>query len=76
MRGRSVWEKLAARGGGRVDRFAVREPERMPTLMRFLIGLAVLGAIVAGGLVALATLVEPTPREMTIKVPQERFEGR
>lgn len=48
----------------------------MPSLVRFLIGLAVLAAIGAGAVYALGTMVAPTPREIVIKVPQERFEAR
>ena len=48
----------------------------MPSVVRFLVALAILAALAGAAVYALATLVEPTEREMTIKVPQERFEAR
>lgn len=48
----------------------------MPTLTRIVVGLVVLAAIGGGAVYALATFVEPKPREMVIKVPQERLEAR
>lgn len=56
-------------------RGAVTE-EGMPSLIRFLIGLVVLAVIAVGAMFALANLVEPKPREMTIRVPQERLDPR
>jgi hypothetical protein len=46
----------------------------MPSLIRLLIVLGLIAAAVYGGMIALVTLVEPTPREMTIRVPNERLE--
>ena len=46
----------------------------MPSLIRFLVALGVLAALGFGAIYALATFVEPKPREMTVKVPQDRFE--
>lgn len=46
----------------------------MPSLMRFLIGCAVVAGIGVAGVWALATQVDPRPREMTIRVPQDRFD--
>ncbi len=48
----------------------------MPTLMRFLAGLVVVAVIGAGAVYALANYVEPHPREMTIRVSQDRFEAK
>jgi hypothetical protein len=45
----------------------------MPTLFRFLTILAVIGGLIYGGLFALATLFNPTPREITVTVPPDRF---
>lgn len=50
--------------------------EDMPSLMRFLIALVVLAGLGAAAMYALATFVEPRPREMTIRVPQERLDPR
>lgn len=48
----------------------------MPSLIRFLIALVVLAVLGAGVMYALANFVEPRPREMTIRVPQERLDPR
>jgi hypothetical protein len=45
----------------------------MPSLIRFLFILGVLGGLVYGGLFALATYFEPTPRDITVSVPPDRF---
>jgi hypothetical protein len=45
----------------------------MPTLFRFLTVVAVIGGIVYGAIFALANLVTPKPREMTVTVPADRF---
>ena len=45
----------------------------MPSLLRFLFVLAVIGGIGFGVIFALATMVQPTPRDITITVPQDRF---
>ncbi|HWP25510.1 MAG TPA: histidine kinase [Xanthobacteraceae bacterium] len=43
----------------------------MPSLFRFLAVVAVLVGLSYGLIYALATLVEPTPREMTITIPRD-----
>lgn len=45
----------------------------MPSLIRFLVVVGVLAGLAYGGLYALANYVEPKPREMTIRVPAEKF---
>ncbi|BBF91317.1 histidine kinase [Blastochloris tepida] len=45
----------------------------MPTLLRFLTILAIIGGAIYGGLFALATMVEPTQREMSVTVSPDRF---
>ena len=45
----------------------------MPTLTRFLVVVAILAGCAYGVLFALATFVEPTPREMTIRVPSDKL---
>jgi len=45
----------------------------VPTLFRFLAVIAVIGALIAGAMFALATLVEPEPREMSVTVPPSRL---
>ncbi len=44
----------------------------MPTLLRFLTILAVIGGIVYGGMFALVTFVKPKPGEMTVRIPVEK----
>ena len=41
----------------------------MPTLFRFLFVLAVLAGLAFAAMFALATLVEPQPREMSVTIP-------
>lgn len=43
----------------------------MPSTFRLLFNLALFGAAVYAGVWALATFVEPKPREMTVTVPVE-----
>ena len=45
----------------------------MPSLVRFLTVVAILAAIVYGGIYALAHFVEPRPREITVSIPPEKF---
>jgi hypothetical protein len=45
----------------------------MPTLFRLFLVLAILGGIAYGGMIVLATFVEPQPREMTVTIPQDRL---
>ncbi|MBZ8133006.1 histidine kinase [Afifella sp. IM 167] len=44
----------------------------MPSLFRFLFVIAVLAGIVYGGMLALTILVEPNPREMSVRIPADR----
>ena len=46
----------------------------MSALFRFLIVVAVLAGAVYGGLYALATLVDPQPRDMVITVSPDKFQ--
>jgi hypothetical protein len=43
----------------------------MPSLFRFLVIVGLLAGLIYGAIYALASFVEPTPREMTITVPRE-----
>jgi hypothetical protein len=45
----------------------------MPTLSRFLLVLILLAIAAWGVIFALATFVQPTPREITIRVPTDRL---
>ncbi|MEO0919749.1 MAG: hypothetical protein AAFX98_03520 [Pseudomonadota bacterium] len=48
----------------------------MPSLIRFLMTLLVLGGLAYAGMFALIVFVEPNPREMTVRVPQDRINPR
>jgi hypothetical protein len=48
----------------------------MPTLFRFLAVLAVIGGLGFAAMFALATFVEPEPREMTVTIPNSRLPSR
>jgi hypothetical protein len=48
----------------------------MPTLFRFLTVVAVIGGLIYGGVYALATFVDPPLREITVTVPQDKFQKR
>jgi len=45
----------------------------MPSLFRFLLVLGILGGLVYGGIFALATYVNPKPREITVTIPPDKF---
>jgi hypothetical protein len=45
----------------------------MPSLLRLLTVIAVICAVVYGGLYALAYLVHPKPREITVTIPPDKF---
>lgn len=48
----------------------------MPTLIRFLVFCAVIVGLVYGAMYALAVYVDPTPREITVRVPTEKVNPR
>ncbi|MEO1748156.1 MAG: hypothetical protein AAFR27_05955 [Pseudomonadota bacterium] len=48
----------------------------MPSLIRFIMTLLVLGGLAYAGMFALTVFVEPNPREMTVRVPQDRINPR
>ena len=48
----------------------------MPTLFRFLFVLAVLAGLGFAAMFALATLIEPEPREMSQPIPSSRLPSR
>lgn len=45
----------------------------MPSLFRFLVAIGILFGIVYGSMVALAVLVQPQSREISVTIPQDRF---
>ncbi|MDR3465233.1 MAG: histidine kinase [Xanthobacteraceae bacterium] len=48
----------------------------MPSLLRFLTAVAIIGGVIYGGIFALANFVTPKPREMTVFVPPDKFQKR
>jgi hypothetical protein len=68
-------EIMPPAGLSRPDRFA-SGATAMPSLMRFLAGCAIVGVLGSAAVWALATRVEPNPREMTIRISQDRFEAK
>jgi hypothetical protein len=58
-----------------IDRgsFGIAERLTVPTLFRFLAVIGVLAGLGFAAMVALATLVQPEQREMTVTVPPARF---
>jgi hypothetical protein len=46
----------------------------MPTLFRFLAVIAVIAGLGFAAMFALATFVQPEPREMTVTIPNSRFQ--
>lgn len=47
----------------------------MPTLIRLIITLLFLAGLVYAGMIALVAFVEPTPKEVTIRIPQRDLLG-
>jgi hypothetical protein len=45
----------------------------MPTLFRFLAVVGMIFALIYGGMFALAVLVKPTQRDISVTIPQDRF---
>jgi hypothetical protein len=45
----------------------------MPSLIRLIVILGILSGFAYGAIFALATLVEPKPREITVTIPQDRL---
>jgi len=45
----------------------------MPSMLRFLIIVAVLAGIGYGAIYALANFVNPSPRDMTVSIPPDKF---
>jgi hypothetical protein len=45
----------------------------MPSLIRLVFALGLLGGFAYGAMVMLANFVAPTPREITVTIPQDRL---
>jgi hypothetical protein len=46
----------------------------MPSLIRFLVVIGLIVAAVYGSMVALVVFVHPTPREMSVRIPNDRLQ--
>jgi hypothetical protein len=58
---------------GPVRRHQWDERAPMPSLLRLIAVVAILCAAVYGGLYALAHLVQPKPREISVSIPPDKF---
>ena len=45
----------------------------MPSLFRFLTAVGIIAGVIYGVIFALANLVNPKPREMTVTIPPDKF---
>tara|TARA_R110000751_G_scaffold307401_1_gene428506 strand:- start:78607 stop:78753 length:147 start_codon:yes stop_codon:yes gene_type:complete len=48
----------------------------MPSLFRFLLFCAVLAGVAYGAMFALTVYVDPTPREISVRIPTEKINPR
>jgi hypothetical protein len=45
----------------------------MPSLLRFLSVIGIIGAVIYGGVFALANFIKPAPREISVTLPPDHF---
>jgi hypothetical protein len=45
----------------------------MPSLFRFLTAVAIIGSVIYGSLFAMAYLLDPKPREISVTIPPDKF---
>ncbi len=53
-----------------------RGPSDVPTLFRFLAVVAILAGLAFAAMFALATFVEPTPREISVTIPNAKLQPK
>ena len=46
----------------------------MPSLIRFLVVIVLIAAAIYGSMIALVMFVEPNPREMSVRISNERLQ--
>ncbi len=46
----------------------------MPSLIRLIVVLGLIAGAIYGGMIALVVLVEPNPREMSVRIPNDVLE--
>jgi hypothetical protein len=68
-----LWANMIVLGPVRRHQWDERERLTMPSLLRLLTVIAILGAAVYGGLYALAHFVQPKSREITVSIPPDKF---
>jgi hypothetical protein len=69
-------ERYCKTRAGAAYLFAIAAGLIVPSLFRFLILVGVLAGVVYGGMWAVATFVEPQPREMTQTLPANKLAGK
>jgi|TARA_A100001391_G_scaffold85974_3_gene56415 hypothetical protein len=60
---------LACRAGANLEKSLSDTEDAMPTLFRLLVAIAFVVGLAYAGMFALAVLVEPNEREVTVRVP-------
>ena len=65
----------SSREGGpqRAATVGIGTRKAMPSLVRFLSIIAIIAAVIYAGVYALAHLVQPKPREITVSIPPDKF---
>lgn len=66
--------RFAHRNTTRSSAYLGERPVPLPTLFRFLATIAILAGLVFAGMFALATFVEPTPREISVNIPSSKLQ--
>ncbi len=59
---------------GVLDHTLIGKGTPMPSLIRFLVVCALIAGCIFGAMVALANLVEPNQREMTVRIPADKLD--
>jgi hypothetical protein len=68
-----VQANMIVLGPARRHQWDEREPLTMPSLLRLLTVVAILGAAAYGGLYALSHFVQPKSREISVSIPPDKF---
>jgi hypothetical protein len=55
------------------DRFRPIRGAQMPSLFRFIAVVGLVGGLTYGAMFALANWFDPTPREITVSIPPDKF---
>jgi hypothetical protein len=68
-----VQANMIVLGPARRHQWDEHEPLTMPSLLRLLTVIAILGAAAYCGLYALSHFVQPKPREISVSIPPDKF---